>query len=243
MTRSSNKELVAPYEELERVLQRAEEEITETRTEPTMEEYTTKTREDYGLGIVRPKFDEKAKFELKGQFLKEMSDNTFSGSDNENANKHTKRVLEVVDLFTKPDFTQDQLMLRVFPILLTEATSRWLRNESADFTVMENMDAYRDKEMGDIIFGRPFSRDACVQASQFDGFITILNGNDNVTYQMARSHPRFKHLSNKKFNKIQPVLKDSIRCILRHGYSVSTLREVLFVTYVDGGIDIFWNAI
>nr|GEU63458.1 hypothetical protein [Tanacetum cinerariifolium] len=35
-------------------------------TEPTMEEYMTKTREDYGLGIVREKFDKDAKFELKG---------------------------------------------------------------------------------------------------------------------------------------------------------------------------------
>ncbi|GKA82606.1 hypothetical protein Tco_0789354 [Tanacetum coccineum] len=50
--------------------------------------------------------------------------------------------------------------------------------------VMENMDAYRDKE-GDIIFGKPICRDACVEARRFDGFITIYNDNDNVTYQMA----------------------------------------------------------
>nr|GEX72060.1 hypothetical protein [Tanacetum cinerariifolium] len=31
---------------------------------------------------------------------------------------------------------------------------------------------------------------SCVEARRFDGFITIHNGNDNVTYQMARSHPR-----------------------------------------------------
>ncbi|GKE22890.1 hypothetical protein Tco_1434402 [Tanacetum coccineum] len=29
--------------------------------EPTIGEYMTKTREDYGLGIARPKFDEKAR--------------------------------------------------------------------------------------------------------------------------------------------------------------------------------------
>ncbi|GKA56894.1 hypothetical protein Tco_0755966 [Tanacetum coccineum] len=37
----------------------------------------TKTREDYGSDIARPKFDEKAHFELKGQLLKEIRDNTF----------------------------------------------------------------------------------------------------------------------------------------------------------------------
>ncbi|GKC21807.1 hypothetical protein Tco_1023957 [Tanacetum coccineum] len=96
-----------------------------------MEEYMTKTREDYGSGIARPKFDKDAKFELKGQFLKELRDITFSGSENEDANEHIKRVLEIVDFFTTPNVTQDQFMLRVFPITLTGTASRWLRNEPA----------------------------------------------------------------------------------------------------------------
>ncbi|GKF71083.1 hypothetical protein Tco_0207197, partial [Tanacetum coccineum] len=78
-----------------------------------------------------PKIDEKAHFELKGQFLKELRDNTFSGSDNEDANEHIEKVLEIVDLFHIPDVTQDQIMLRVFPMSLTGAASRWLRNEPA----------------------------------------------------------------------------------------------------------------
>nr|GEW78217.1 hypothetical protein [Tanacetum cinerariifolium] len=81
------------------------------------------TREDYGSGIAR------LKFEPKGQFLKELRDNTFSGSENDDANEHTKRVLEIVDLSTTLVVTRDQLMLRVFPISLTGAASRWLRNE------------------------------------------------------------------------------------------------------------------
>nr|GEV48868.1 hypothetical protein [Tanacetum cinerariifolium] len=53
---------------------------------------------------------------------------------------------------------------------------------------MENIDAYRYKDMG-AIFGRPFYRDACVEARRFDGFTTIPNGNENDTYRMACSHP------------------------------------------------------
>ncbi|GJZ91407.1 hypothetical protein Tco_0663334 [Tanacetum coccineum] len=53
------------------------------------------------------------------------------------------------------------------------------------FAVVENMDAYHDDGMGDIIVGRPFCRKACVKARRFDGMITIYKGNDNVTYQMA----------------------------------------------------------
>ncbi|GJV34138.1 retrovirus-related pol polyprotein from transposon TNT 1-94 [Tanacetum coccineum] len=64
------------------------------------------------------------------------------------------------------------------------------------FAVVENMDGYRDQDMGDVIFGEPFCKASCVEARRFDGLITIHNGNDDVTYQMARSHPSFKHPSN-----------------------------------------------
>ncbi|GKE13690.1 hypothetical protein Tco_1421267 [Tanacetum coccineum] len=97
----------------------------------TMEQYMTKIRDDYDSGIARPKFDDKAKFELKGQFLKELCEYTFSRSDNEDANEHIERVLEITNLFTIPDVTQYHLMLRSFPISLTGAASRWIRNESA----------------------------------------------------------------------------------------------------------------
>ncbi|GJV21907.1 hypothetical protein Tco_1370927 [Tanacetum coccineum] len=46
---------------------------------------------------------------------------------------------------------------------------------------IENMDSYRDEEIGDIIVGRQFSRDACVKARRFDGMITIYKGNNSVT--------------------------------------------------------------
>ncbi|GKA57757.1 hypothetical protein Tco_0756945 [Tanacetum coccineum] len=83
-----------------------------------------------------------------------------------------------------------------------------------EFAIVENMDAYRDKDMGDIIVGKPISMVACVEAKRFDGFITLHDGNNSVTYQMARSHPRFKHLSNEQCNKIWPLLQVSARDIL-----------------------------
>nr|GEU35630.1 hypothetical protein [Tanacetum cinerariifolium] len=74
----------------------------------TMELYMSKTQADYGSGIARPKIDDKDHFELKGQFLKQLRDNTFSGSDHEYAKEHIKKVLEIVDLFYVPNITQDQ---------------------------------------------------------------------------------------------------------------------------------------
>ncbi|GKC29422.1 hypothetical protein Tco_1036716 [Tanacetum coccineum] len=106
----------------------SEEEKAEAMAE-TMEQYMSKTRTDYGSGVARPKIDNKDQFELKGQFLKELRENTFSGLDNKDANEHIEKVLKVSDLFHVPNITVDQLMLRVFPISLTGAASRWLRNE------------------------------------------------------------------------------------------------------------------
>ncbi|GKD24911.1 hypothetical protein Tco_1231125 [Tanacetum coccineum] len=76
--------------------------------------------------------------------------------------------------------------------------------------LVENMDSNEDQDMGYIILGEPSYKASCVEAKRFDGLITIHNGSDNVTYQMARSHPRFKHLSNAQCNRIKSLLKVSL---------------------------------
>nr|GEV18132.1 hypothetical protein [Tanacetum cinerariifolium] len=149
MTRSSTSELFTQYKEHEREFQSSrryfmtlsldelrshdfnlfsdqeysQEEVAKTMA-ATMEQYMSKTRADYGSGIARPK-----NFELKGQFLKELRTNTFSGLDHEDANEHIKKVLEIVDLLHILNISIDQVMLRAFPISLTGAASYCLRNE------------------------------------------------------------------------------------------------------------------
>ncbi|GKA15196.1 hypothetical protein Tco_0694943 [Tanacetum coccineum] len=117
MTRSSTKELFTPFGNPERVF-RSSRKLSKTRNSRWLR-----------IGIVRPKIDDKAHFELKGKFLKKLRDNTFNGSDHEDANEHIEKVLEIVDLFHIPEITQDQIMLRAFPMLLTGAASHYLRNE------------------------------------------------------------------------------------------------------------------
>ncbi|GJT63710.1 putative reverse transcriptase domain-containing protein [Tanacetum coccineum] len=78
-----------------------------------------------------------------------------------------------------------------------------------DFTVLEDMYAYRDEGMGDVIFGESFLSEVGIKARRFEGMITIYNGDKSVTYQMARSHLRFKHHTNEQCNKIPPLLKVS----------------------------------
>ncbi|GJU54697.1 hypothetical protein Tco_1228411 [Tanacetum coccineum] len=164
MTRSSTKELLSPFENSKQkirsrrrlfdtlslvdsnsqefdhnfdILEQSEEEVRETMTD-SMEQYMSKTRENYGSGVTRPTINQDTPLELKGQFLKELHDNTFSGSEHKDANEHIKKVLEIVDLFHIPKVTQDQIMLQAFPVSLTGAASRWLRNQpSGSITTWE----------------------------------------------------------------------------------------------------------
>ncbi|GJT00480.1 reverse transcriptase domain-containing protein [Tanacetum coccineum] len=141
MTTSSTKELLSPFENPEQkfrsrwrpfdtqslvesnspefdhifdIEEQSGEEVRETMTE-TMEKYMSKTRGDYGSGVTRPTINQDTHFELKGQFLKELRDNTFSCSEHEDANEHIEKILEIVDLFHILKITQDQIMLRAFP--------------------------------------------------------------------------------------------------------------------------------
>ncbi|GJX61288.1 reverse transcriptase domain-containing protein [Tanacetum coccineum] len=78
-----------------------------------------------------------------------------------------------------------------------------------DFAVIEDMDHYRDEEIGDVIVGKVFCKEIGVKAKRIEGMITIYNGNGEMTYQMARSHLRFKHHTNEQCNKMPPLLKVS----------------------------------
>nr|GEX57960.1 hypothetical protein [Tanacetum cinerariifolium] len=105
MTRSSTKKLFTPFKDPKREFRSSrkhfktlsldesrspdfdlfsdqeeysEEEVTKTMAE-TMKQYMSKTRVEYGSGIARPKIEDNDSFESKGQFLKGLRDNTFSG--------------------------------------------------------------------------------------------------------------------------------------------------------------------
>ncbi|GKE45326.1 hypothetical protein Tco_1472610 [Tanacetum coccineum] len=77
----------------------------------------------------------------------------------------------------------------------------------SDFVVLENMDAYRDEGMGDVIVGELFLREVGIKAKLFEGIITLYKNDDEATYQMVRSHPRFNNHTNEQCNKIPPLLK------------------------------------
>ncbi|GJX97005.1 hypothetical protein Tco_0352803 [Tanacetum coccineum] len=126
MTRSSTKELLSPFENpLQKFCSKRRLFDTPSLIESNSPKFDLTSRNNQRK---KPKINQDTPFELKGQFLKELRDNTFSGSEHEDANEHIEKVLEIVDLFHIPKVTQDQ-MLRAFPVSLTRAASRWLRNQ------------------------------------------------------------------------------------------------------------------
>ncbi|GJW30522.1 hypothetical protein Tco_0047397 [Tanacetum coccineum] len=82
------------------ICQYSEEEEAEALAE-NMEQFMSKTRTDYGSGVARPKNEEKDSFELKGQFLKELRENTFSAASRWLRNEPTGLIKTWEDLKTK----------------------------------------------------------------------------------------------------------------------------------------------
>ncbi|GJV04182.1 ribonuclease H-like domain-containing protein [Tanacetum coccineum] len=159
VTRSSTNKLYTPYKDPERefrsskkhfkslsldelrssyfnLLSDKEYSEEEEAMAETMEQYMSKTLTDYGSGVARPKIDNNDHFELKGQFLMEPRENTFSGSDNEDANEHIEKVLKRLDLFPSmfPNITCGSTNLRVFHNILNwKPQAIGLRNDQLMF--------------------------------------------------------------------------------------------------------------
>ncbi|GJT98690.1 hypothetical protein Tco_1094208 [Tanacetum coccineum] len=350
MTRSSTNELFTPYKEPEREFRSSRrhfktlsldelrsldfnllsdeeylEEEEEEEMAETMEQYMSKTRTDYGSGVARPKIDNKDKFELKGQFLKEggasggildsrgRSNETSDGlaaiqaqlnnlgrelkklnnknmllkldneqckgtplhqenlptkeegksprrtyythnrrEDSEASKAQLRQTQETKSSRFQPPLKLIQTRYTVLDLTNTPSNEPYelrrnqvddlmptieegeviekfrVRNEVLDTGIddypnyfLENMDANRDEGMGDVIFGEPFLREADIKAKRFEGMITLYKGNNDVTYQMVRSHSRYKHLTNEQCNKIPPLLKvseDDKRNGISHSY-------------------------
>ncbi|GJZ62989.1 putative reverse transcriptase domain-containing protein [Tanacetum coccineum] len=143
----------------------------------------------------------KVKYPLSPRVCKAMLENKLLGDrkDEEAHNEDTQRNLK----FT----SEDQVRGGLLGIIVNRLKS--------GRHILEDMDSYRDEGMSDIIIGEPFLREVGIKAKRFEGIITLYNGDDEVTYQMVRSHPRFKNHTNEQCNKIPPLLKDPIKFELR----------------------------
>ncbi|GJY37961.1 homeodomain-like protein [Tanacetum coccineum] len=75
-----------------------------------------------------------------------------------------------------------------------------------DFAVLEDMDAYRDEGMADVIFGKPFLREVGIKTKRFKGIITLYNGDDEITYQMVSEKDKKNGISH-AYRKLKGLYK------------------------------------
>ncbi|GJU63414.1 putative reverse transcriptase domain-containing protein [Tanacetum coccineum] len=61
----------------------------------SMEQYLALTRGNQAPGVVKPKIGGNVNFEIKGQFMRELREDTFSENKNDEAHEHVERVLDI----------------------------------------------------------------------------------------------------------------------------------------------------
>ncbi|GJX95077.1 hypothetical protein Tco_0349663 [Tanacetum coccineum] len=97
-----------------------------------MEQYLALIQDNIRPGIVKSEIDGDVKFEINGNFMRELRPKLFKGTNDEDAHEHVRRVLEIIDLFHFPSVTHGAVMLRVFPITLSRPALRWKNRLSAE---------------------------------------------------------------------------------------------------------------
>ncbi|GJW12966.1 ribonuclease H-like domain-containing protein [Tanacetum coccineum] len=97
----------------------------------TIEQYVALIRDNIRPGVVKPKIGNDIEIKINSNFMRELRRKIFTGTDDDDAHEHVRRVLEIVDLFHFPGITHDAIMLRVFPITLKGPTLRWKKRLQA----------------------------------------------------------------------------------------------------------------
>ncbi|GJU02228.1 hypothetical protein Tco_1112566 [Tanacetum coccineum] len=148
----------------------AEEEIDNL----TMKQYLALTRGNQAPGVVKPEITGNMDFEIKSQFMRELSEDTFSGNKNDDTHEHVKQVLDIVSLFNIPDVSHDVVMLRVFPITLIEAAKRWV--DRLPPGTVDSMD----------LFKKAFIQSRSIKGSSSEGIAAIVNKLENLGRDMKK---------------------------------------------------------
>nr|GEU75149.1 hypothetical protein [Tanacetum cinerariifolium] len=85
----------------------------------------TNDQANYYSGITSITVNGKNAYELKGKFLDDLHNNTFSGTNGEYAVEHIEYFLKIVDPIDLPNVNQAKLRVVVFPISLVGDAWRW----------------------------------------------------------------------------------------------------------------------
>ncbi|GJX45964.1 hypothetical protein Tco_0262640, partial [Tanacetum coccineum] len=107
----------------------------------TTRKIVTNDQADYYSGITSITVNEKNTYELKGKFLDDLHKNVFSGTQGEDAVKHIKYFLKIIDPIDLPYVNQDKLRVVVFPISLAGDAWRWFDGIKESITSWDDLTA------------------------------------------------------------------------------------------------------
>ncbi|GJT45298.1 hypothetical protein Tco_0954013 [Tanacetum coccineum] len=88
--------------------------MADIQTRTTMKEFMTQDKANYYSRIASNMVNGKRAYELKGKFFDDLHDNTFSGTNREDAVEHIKYFLKTVDPINLPNVNYERLRLSVF---------------------------------------------------------------------------------------------------------------------------------
>ncbi|GKB61152.1 hypothetical protein Tco_0917338 [Tanacetum coccineum] len=116
----------------------------------SMEAFAPNVKADYYSGITSITVNGKNAYELKGKFLDDLHNNTFSGTNGKDAVEHVEYFLKIVDPINLPIVSYDKLRIAVFPISLAGGVRRWKMGsdeiEVSDDESSDLEDYWSDKE-------------------------------------------------------------------------------------------------
>ncbi|GKB20666.1 hypothetical protein Tco_0854589 [Tanacetum coccineum] len=98
-------------------------------TEPNLNDYISITRKNILSDDNKGRMVQKSFLKIQGTFLVKKHDNTFNGTDEENAVKHIENFLEVVRPLRIKGVSHNRVRLSVFPISLAGAASEWFKKD------------------------------------------------------------------------------------------------------------------
>nr|GEV06841.1 hypothetical protein [Tanacetum cinerariifolium] len=120
-----------------------------------METFTTNDKSDYYFRITSITVNGKNAYELKGKFLDDLHNNTFSGTNGKDAVEHIEHFLKIVDPINLPNVDHDKLRIVGFPTSLVGGARRWkfpsayVIGNSLHYQDLEWYEALEDSELKD----------------------------------------------------------------------------------------------
>ncbi|GKA23522.1 hypothetical protein Tco_0709555 [Tanacetum coccineum] len=107
----------------------------------SMETFAPNDKADYYSEITSITVNRKNAYELKENFLDDLHNNAFSGTNRKDAVEHIEYYLKIIDTIKLPNVDHDKLRILVFPISLARGVRIWFDRTKESITCWVDLTA------------------------------------------------------------------------------------------------------